>query len=196
MKQQLLNYQKIQGIYIDRRKNLDEDSYDVDWEQSDAQKVVFKRIVTQKEKTLKQLIKSKRDQTIRVDEGNVSFEQLMKNRKPSGTEDDFEVIQVSIQIESNLRIGFEHTKEPELYCGAKRNYNDFEKHSITFEKYAHMPIELRVKKDKMMEEAMKSKAKYEELKHEEVFNPWLITDVDFSVGSPFLVNSKDESEDP
>ena len=55
---------------------------------------------------------------------------------------------------------------------------------------------MRVKKEKMMEEALKTKEGFEDMKHEEQINPWLITDIDFSVGSPFLVSNKDESKSP
>ena len=91
----------------------------------------------------------------------------MKNRKPQGRDDDFEIVQVSIQIESNLRLGFEHKLNGNLYCGSEKDFNDFEKHSVTFEKYVRMPLEMRVKKEKIMEEALKTKEKLQDLKHEE-----------------------------
>ena len=71
-----------------------------------------------------------------------------------------------IQFESNLRIGFRHKKDIDLFCGAPKDYSDdYEKHFITFEKYSKMPLEMRVLKEKMMKDAVESPKKADELKH-------------------------------
>ena len=66
-----------------------------------------------------------------------------------------------------MRLGIEHKHDDSLYCGSAKDFNDFERHSVTFEKYVKMPMEMRVKKEKMMEEALKTKEGFEEMKHEE-----------------------------
>ena len=52
MKLMLIDIQKIHGLYIDRTQNLSEDCYDIDTDESNSDKVVFKRIVNNKDKTL------------------------------------------------------------------------------------------------------------------------------------------------
>ncbi len=48
-------------------------------------------------------------------------------------------------------------------------------------------MELRVLKEKMQKEAMMDPKKLKELRDEEVLNPWLITDLDFTLdGNPFV----------
>lgn len=54
-----------------------------------------------------------------------------------------------------------------------------------------MPLELRVLKDKLMKEAMNDAKKYQQFKDEEILNPWLITDLDYSLdGNPYTLENK------
>ena len=59
---------------------------------------------------------------------------------------------------------------------------------VRLERYVKMPLELRVLKDKIMKEALNDAKKMQELRDEEVLNPWLVTDLDFALnGNPYLV---------
>ena len=50
-----------------------------------------------------------------------------------------------------------------------------------------MPSELRLIRDKLRKEASKDSKKAQELKDEELVNPWVITDLDYSLdGNPFV----------
>ena len=60
-----------------------------------------------------------------------------------------------------------------------------------------MPLEMRVLKEKMLKEATENPEKADKLKQEEVINPWLITDVDYSLlDNPFSVETDSKSETP
>lgn len=50
-----------------------------------------------------------------------------------------------------------------------------------------LPLELKVLKDKLKKEAQIDKKKEQELKDEEIINPWIVTDLDESLqGNPFI----------
>lgn len=62
-----------------------------------------------------------------------------------------------------------------------------EYHVLRFERYFKLPLELRVLKDKLMKEAMNDPKKLQEMKDEEILNPWIITDLDYSLeGNPYI----------
>jgi hypothetical protein len=64
---------------------------------------------------------------------------------------------------------------------------EYENHVIRFERYFKLPMELRVIKEKMQKDAMTDPKKLKELREEEVLNPWLVTDIDYSLdGNPFV----------
>jgi hypothetical protein len=75
-----------------------------------------------------------------------------------------------------------------LSIGSPKDYpKEHEFHILRFEKYINLPPELKKLKDKLMKEAMNDLKKAQEMKDEELINPWIITDVDESLnGNPFI----------
>jgi hypothetical protein len=66
-------------------------------------------------------------------------------------------------------------------------HKEYENHVLRFERYFKLPMELRVIKEKMQKDAMMDPKKLKELRDEEVLNPWLVTDIDYSLdGNPFV----------
>ena len=179
------------GVYIDRSKNLSKDYYDV----------IEGDLKTGKGKDMK-ITFVKKQKVILGKELGIDFEQLMSQRKPQGlntgfkptddgspTEDsDVSIIQLDIQFSSNLRLGLQHESDPLLTIGAPHNYTkEFENHVLRFERYFKLPLELKVIKEKMQKEAMMDAKKLKELRDEEILNPWLVTDLDFTLdGNPYV----------
>jgi hypothetical protein len=65
--------------------------------------------------------------------------------------------------------------------------NEYEHHVLRFERYFKLPLELRVLRDKLRKEAANDAKKLKELRDEEVLNPWLVTDLDYTLeGNPFV----------
>jgi hypothetical protein len=93
-----------------------------------------------------------------------------------------------MQFTGNLRLGIHHIDDKSLTIGAPSDFNkDFESHVLRFERYFKLPLELRVLRDKMQKEALGDAKKLAALRDEEVLNPWLITDLDYSLdGNPFV----------
>ncbi len=75
-----------------------------------------------------------------------------------------------------------------LTIGAPQMFHkEYENHVLRFERYFKLPMELRVIKEKMQKDAMMDPKKLKELREEEVLNPWLVTDIDYSLdGNPFV----------
>ena len=75
-----------------------------------------------------------------------------------------------------------------LTIGAPQMFHkEYENHVLRFERYFKLPLELRVIKEKMQKDAMMDPKKLKELREEEVLNPWLVTDIDYSLdGNPFV----------
>ena len=91
MKLRLLDVQLIQGIYIDRSKNLRRELYSIDDQNSTADKVVFVRESNARDSEFSQVFK---ERTVKADQ-DISF------------------MQVEIQFTSNLRLGLEHKADPD-----------------------------------------------------------------------------------
>eukprot|EP00347_Sterkiella_histriomuscorum_P001976 403369947 len=210
MKMKLLDTRIIDGIYLDRSKNLSSNYYDV---------------VEKKEKTTY-------SRKVKVQQGKiqtVDFEVLMKDRTPQGINtgyqspyaqqqqsnqqnsqqqqqkidpaqiygqqalhEDMSIIQLDLQFSSNLRLGIRHTEDKQLILGIPPDYNkEYEVHSLRFERYVKLPQDLRVLRDKMQRDAMNDPKKIQQMKDEEILNPWLITDLDYSLdGNPFTIDTK------
>ena len=75
-----------------------------------------------------------------------------------------------------------------LTIGAPQMFHkEYENHVLRFERYFKLPMELRVIKEKMQKDAMMDPKKLKDLREEEVLNPWLVTDIDYSLdGNPFV----------
>ena len=65
-----------------------------------------------------------------------AFEEILKQR---ADDTDLSIIQVEVEFQSNIRVGVEHKKEPQLILGASKDYSDYESHILTFERYVKMP---------------------------------------------------------
>ena len=63
--------------------------------------------------------------------------------------------------------------------------NEYEVHIVTFERYCDLPEELEQKKRVLLKQAESDPRKKQDLRDEELVNPWLITDLDFS-GNPHV----------
>ena len=85
-------------------------------------------------------------------------------------------------------MGICHKDDPSSAIGIPKEYNkEYEYHSLRFERYFKLPIEIKAIRDKQIKEAMNDPKRLQQLKDEELFNPWIITDIDFSLeGNPFL----------
>ena len=60
---------------------------------------------------------------------------------------------------------------------------------LRFERYVKLPADLKALKEKLTKEAKNDKKRMQELRDEEVINPWIITDLDCSLnGNPFCVS--------
>jgi hypothetical protein len=60
---------------------------------------------------------------------------------------------------------------------------------LRFERYIRLPVELKVLKEKQMKEAMNDVKRLASLRDEETINPWVISDLDYSLaGNPFVVS--------
>lgn len=181
LKMKLLDTRIITGpVYIERSKNLQKEYYDVT--ENSADKVTYK----------------KKQKTILGKELGIDFEQLLKERRPQGlntgfksdaTEEDDEVsiIQLDLQFTGNLRLGIRHKDEPSLTIGAPADFHkDYEHHTLRFERYFKLPLDLRVLRDKLQKEALGDAKKLASLRDEETLNPWQVTDLDFCLdGNPF-----------
>ena len=101
-----------------------------------------------------------------------------------------QLVQLDIQFMSNLRLGIDHRDDPDQCIGIPERYsNQYESHVLRFERYVKLPTELKTLKEKLLKEAMNDKKRMQELRDEEMVNPWVITDLDFSLnGNPFCVS--------
>ena len=80
-----------------------------------------------------------------------------------------------------MRLGIQHKDDPNLTIGAPKEYTQ------EFERYFKLPLELRVLREKLRKDAMNDAKKLKELRDEEILNPWLITDLDYTLkGNPFV----------
>lgn len=170
MKLRLLDVQLVQGIHIERRKNLQKQFYSVDDAKSTADKVVFVR---------------SNDNLIKQQDSD--FSQVFHERQTKADE-DISFMQVEIQFTSNLRLGLEHKNAPEkLSMGAPKEFTqDFETHFLRFERYVKMPLDMRLAKDKLIKDARETPSTAEKLRGEELVNPWLITDIDYSLDDNYF----------
>ena len=109
----------------------------------------------------------------------MDFESLYKERRPQGKDsgisglnsnmerldDDISIISVDLQFYSNLRLGLVHndaTNAPamNLVLGDHPDCKtSIETHIITFERYNKLPIELRIKKEKILKAIEKDPTK-------------------------------------
>ena len=187
MKMKILDTKVITGpMNIERHKNLSAQYYQIE---ETPDKVTYK----------------KKQKHIMGKDIGIDFEVLMKERKPQGIntgfsnqqnekqtdeeeKDQVSIIQLDIQFSSNLRIGIRHKDDKTLTIGAPLEfYKEYENHVLRFERYYKLPLELRVLRDKMQKEAMHDPKKFQQLRDEELLNPWIITDLDFSLdGNPFV----------
>lgn len=160
----------VQGIFIDRRKNLNKEFYSVDEKQSTADKVVFVR-----------------EGGFPLDKLDSDFDKVFREKQVK-TDRDISFMQIEIQFTSNLRLGLQHKNASEkLYLGAPKSItSEFETHFIRFERYVKMPLEMRLAKEKLLSEAQENREKAELMKHEELVNPWLITDVDYTLDDNYF----------
>ena len=149
---------------------MQKEYYSIDDAQSSADKVVFVRAAN----TLKAAHDAK-------------FNQVFQERKTKADE-DISFMQVEIQFTSNLRLGLEHKVAPDkLMIGAPREYSkEYETHFLRFERYVKMPLEMRLTKDKLMQDARENQDTAEKLRDEELVNPWLITDVDYTLDDNYF----------
>ena len=87
-----------------------------------------------------------------------------------------------------MRLGLEHKVKPEkLYVGVPKEYSTgFETHFLRFERYVKMPLDMKLAKEKLVTEAREDSEKAEKMKHEEVVNPWIITDLDYSLDDNYF----------
>lgn len=164
----LLDLQVVEGVYLERSKNLGKECYDVEL------RSVSKQIYTKKAKT-------------------TDFDDIFQNREPVMSEDDqikemleasVTLLQLEIQFESNINLSVEHKQDPSLFIGSGRDYTeDYETHILTFERYVSMPHDMRAKK---LELAREAQSNSEKSKDEELVNPWLITEID-GVPNDFVV---------
>lgn len=86
-------------------------------------------------------------------------------------------------------MGLEHkaAASDKLFLGAPKNYStEYETHFLRFERYVKMPLEMKLTKEKLVTEARENSDKAEKMKHEEVVNPWLITDLDYSLDDNYF----------
>ena len=106
-------------------------------------------------------------------------------------EDDLSIMQLDVQFTSNLRLALEnkHNRDGRWTLGGDPSSNKiFEKHVVRFERYVKMPMELRLLKEKLQKQALESKEIAQQMREEEMVNPWLITDFDQSLdGNPYAV---------
>jgi hypothetical protein len=118
---------------------------------------------------------------------NTSFKPNPDDSKDESN-DEISIIQLDLQFSSNLRLYLHHKEDPTLTIGAPKEFSkEYEHHVLRFERYFKLPMELRVLKDKMMKEAMNDAKKLKELRDEEILNPWIITDLDYSLdGNPYV----------
>lgn len=81
-----------------------------------------------------------------------------------------------------MRLGIQHKDDPNLTIGAPKEYTqEYENHVLRFERYFKLPLELRVLREKLKKEAINDAKKLKELRDEELLNPWLITDLDYTL---------------
>ena len=170
MKLRLLDVQLVQGIHIERRKNLQREFYSIDDNQSTADKVVF--------------VRESHDFKNKLDS---DFSQIFHERQTK-TNEDISFMQVEIQFTSNLRLGLEHKYASDrLMLGAPKEFStEFETHFLRFERYVKMPLEMKLAKDKLVQEARENSETADKLREEELVNPWLITDVDYSLDDNYF----------
>ncbi|CDW88670.1 UNKNOWN [Stylonychia lemnae] len=190
MKMKLLDTKIVEGVYLDRSKNLSSSYYDV-------------------KETNEKINYIRKTKAILGKPAGIDFEVMLKDRKPQGINTGFQsegsqnqqsntfkeelsILQLDIQFASNLRIGIQHNDDENLTIGAPLQFNkEFEKHVLRFERYIKLPQELQVIRDKLKKEAMNDMRKLKEMKDEETLNPWLITDIDYIMdGNPYVVNLK------
>ena len=104
---------------------------------------------------------------------------------------DIQIIQVKLQIKSNLRLLLKQADSEETIGQAESVHNSVEFHSIQFERYTQMPQEIQAFKKKMMEQAKNNQALAKQIAEEELFNPWVISDFDNSMeGNPHVSKAK------
>ena len=66
---------------------------------------------------------------------------------------------------------------------------------LRFEKYFKLPTELRILKDKLLKDSRTNEKLAEQLKNLEVINPWVITDLDQTLGgNPFAKENEWEGK--
>ena len=99
-------------------------------------------------------------------------------------------MQVEIQFTSNLRLGLEHKHATErLMLGAPKEFtSEFETHFLRFERYVKMPLEMRLAKEKLVKDARENNETATKLREEELVNPLLITDIDYSLDDNYFPN--------
>ena len=121
---------------------------------------------------------------------DMDFQQVFKDRTTKA-DTDINFMQVEIQFTSNLRLGLEHKKASEkLFLGAPKEFtNEFEVHHLRFERYIKMPLDMKLAKEKLVAEAQNDLEKAQQIKHEEVINPWLITDIDYTLDDNYFRKS-------
>ena len=124
------------------------------------------------------------------------FNDIFQNREPVMSEEDqiremlessVTLLQLEIQFESNINLSIEHRDDQSLVIGSGRdNTEEYETHILTFERYVRMPSDLRAKKEELAREAKHNAEKAQQMKDEELVNPWLITEID-GVPNDFVV---------
>ena len=87
-----------------------------------------------------------------------------------------------------MRLGLEHKNANDrLFLGPPKNYTkEYETHFLRFERYVKMPLEMKLSKDKLESQAMADLEMAEKMRNEELVNPWLITDIDFSLDDNYF----------
>lgn len=89
-----------------------------------------------------------------------------------------------------MRLGISHKADPSLAIGIPKEYTkEYENHVLRFERYVKLPTDLKIIRDKIKKDAINDPKKLKELRDEETLNPWLVTDLDYTLdGNPYCSN--------
>ena len=107
---------------------------------------------------------------------------------------DMTIMQLEIAFTSNLRLGLQHQTERQLQNNVKlflgyprvTLFPFYETHTLRFERYIKLPKDMQQFKEKMVKEAEENPEVADRMKNEELINPWLITDVDYSLDDNYF----------
>lgn len=176
----LLDTKVIQGAYIDRTKNM-------------AKGILTKFDQVEKEVYWRAASSHSGNSAAPAD-GDAELQGFNLNKNEVGV-NDIQIIQVKLQIKSNLRLLLKHTESGTTIGQPESVHNSVEFHSIQFERYTQMPHDLSAFKKKMLEQAKTNKTLAKQIAEEELFNPWVVSDFDNSMDGNRHVKKKEEIND-